>query len=162
MNILKYFSTGIRYIISSPFKIVKYFCIGIKSIFLTLPLTIIYKITKKEKKLSNIILLLSLSTYLLCIFILTRWYVQNERTKKFTQSITNQEVIEERIMLSLRTKQGVSIKNLNFLGYDILSQKKKELLFLKNNGFSDRFKLTISRGKGVIRQNGVEINVHNK
>lgn len=53
------------------------------------------------------------------------------------ETLTNQEVIEERIMLGLRTKQGVSIKNLNFLGYDILSQKKKELMFLKNNGFID-------------------------
>lgn len=40
---------------------------------------------------------LSIVTYLISIFILTRWYVQNERTKYFTESlnILNQEDISE-------------------------------------------------------------------
>lgn len=54
-----------------------------------------------EKKLiPTIILILSITTYLISIFVLTRWYVQNERTKNFTKDITstpllNQEDITE-------------------------------------------------------------------
>jgi len=93
MKIVKYYKTGINSIIKFPFNFAKYFIIGIKSIFLSLPLSIIYKFKKTEKKLSNILLFISFSTYLICIFTLTRWYVQNERTKKFSESMNNQEII---------------------------------------------------------------------
>lgn len=92
MNLIKLYKTGFIFIITLPIKIIKYFLIGLKTLLLTFPMSLIYKFTKKEKKLPIIIIGLSLSTYLLCIFILTRWYVQNERTKKFTESMDNQEI----------------------------------------------------------------------
>ena len=38
------------------------------------------------------IITLSLITYLLSIFILTRWFVQNERSKKFTDSLNSSSI----------------------------------------------------------------------
>lgn len=93
MKIFNYFITGIKSIVTFPFTFIKYFILGIKSLFLTLPLFIFYKFSKTKKKLSKIILTISLCTYLLSIFILTRWYVQNERTKKFSNSITTNEIL---------------------------------------------------------------------
>ena len=104
MNLIRYFKLGIIFIIRSPFKFIKYFLIGIKSLIITFPITITKKkinILKKEKSpnkiLSLAIIILSFSTYLICIFILTRWYVQTERNKKFTNSLTEQIslIIEE-------------------------------------------------------------------
>lgn len=94
MNILDFFKNILINIIKIPKSLKKYFLIGFKSIFFSFPLQIFNKITKKEKKIPHIILILSITTYLLCIFILTRWYVQTERTKKFSNSIINQELIE--------------------------------------------------------------------
>lgn len=93
MKVLKYYQTGITSIITFPFKFAKYILIGIKYILFSIPLTLIYNLTKSNKKIPNIILLISLTSYLLCIFLLSKWYVQNERTKKFTESISNQEII---------------------------------------------------------------------
>ena len=93
MNIFKYFIVGFKSIITFPFYFTKYFFIGIKTLFLSLPIYIINKFSKTTKKFSKIILALSLCTYLLSIFILTKWYVQNERTKKFSTWVKNQEVI---------------------------------------------------------------------
>lgn len=76
-----------------PLNLFKYIYIGIKSMFFSFPLFLISKITKKEKKSSNIIILISLTTYLICIFILTQWYVQNERTKKFNNYVIDQNTI---------------------------------------------------------------------
>lgn len=74
-----------------PFNyFIKYLFIGIKSVFLSFPIFLITKITKKENKIPNIIIAISLLTYLICVFSLTRWYVQNERTKKFSQSLINE------------------------------------------------------------------------
>jgi len=92
MNIFKYFSVGFKSIITFPFYFIKYFFIGIKILFLSLPIYIINKFSKTPKKISKLILTISLCTYLLSIFILTRWYVQNERTKKFSTWIKNQEI----------------------------------------------------------------------
>ena len=76
-----------------PLSFFKYFYIGTKSLFFSFPLYLTSKITKKEKKSFNIIILISLTTYLICIFILTQWYVQNERAKKFNNYVTNQNTI---------------------------------------------------------------------
>lgn len=43
------------------------------------------------------------------------------------EKLTNSEKIEELIMLSLRTKYGVSIKELKKLGYDILQEKSETI-----------------------------------
>ena len=92
MKLIKYYKTSLNSIIKFPFLFTKYFLIGLKNIFLTLPKLLIYKFKKTPQKTSKIILFLSLTTYLICIFIITRWYVQNERTKKFTTSMTNNEI----------------------------------------------------------------------
>ena len=83
----------LNYLIHIPINFVKYFLIGLKSITITFPLFLINKFKKSKKKIPNTILFLSIISYLLCIFILTRWFVQNERTKNFTNSITNQETL---------------------------------------------------------------------
>ena len=41
----------------------------------------------ENKIIPTIIITLSITTYLICIFILSRWYVQNERNKKFAESL---------------------------------------------------------------------------
>lgn len=49
-----------------------------------------------NKIIPIIITTLSITTYLLSIFIITRWYVQTERNKKFTQSLKETtEIIEQ-------------------------------------------------------------------
>ena len=65
---------------------------------------------KIEKKIiPTIIITLSLITYLICIFILSRWYVQNERNKKFSKSILEStEKIEKK-----EEKFNEEYKNLN-------------------------------------------------
>lgn len=114
MKLLKYFITGTITIIKSPFLFIKYFFIGLISIITIIPYYLITGLkflfnkqnkTKSEKDLEKkliptIILILSITTYLISVFILTRWYVQNERTKKFTKDlnstpIVNQEDINE-------------------------------------------------------------------
>lgn len=113
MKLLKYFLIGLKSIITFPKKFLKYFFIGLIEIITLIPKYIIKglsflikrkNITEKEKKMEQkfiptIIIILSITTYLLTIFILTRWYVQNERSKNFTNDldldITNQEQLEE-------------------------------------------------------------------
>ena len=62
--------------------------------------------------------------------------------------LSNQEKIEERIMLGLRTKFGVSIETLQKLGYDITKSKKNELYMLKSNNF-----ITINDNKIMVNKN---------
>lgn len=52
---------------------------------------------KLEKKIIPIIIItLSLTTYLLSIFIITRWYVQNERNKKLSENLNETtEIIKQ-------------------------------------------------------------------
>lgn len=85
---IKYYIIGIKTIIIAP---IKYVLLGIKSILISFPIFVISKFTKSKRKIPNLILSLSIITYLLCIFILTRWYVQNERLKKFANSMGQQE-----------------------------------------------------------------------
>ena len=113
MNILYYFVIGIKSIIKAQFYLFKYFLIGSISIISIFPYYIMTglkflsspKKTNKEhknieKKLIPItILTLSIITYLISIFILSRWFVQNQRTKNFTNSfiipiITEEEIIQ--------------------------------------------------------------------
>ena len=83
----------------------KYFIIGIQCILSK----------EKRKKLyfdKSIIQItitsLSLITYLIAVFILTRWYVQNERIKKFSNSLNEQTItitnIEENIETETNTE----------------------------------------------------------
>ena len=71
-------------IIKTIIKIPKYLILGIQCLFSE----------EKQKELGiekkiipTIIVTLSLITYLISIFILSRWYVQNERNKKFGESL---------------------------------------------------------------------------
>lgn len=103
MKILNYFITGIKSITIFPFIFLKYFFIGSITIISILPYYIItglkFLFTQKhsnketikiEKKIIPItILTLSITTYLLSVFILTRWFTQSQRSKKFTDSFTN-------------------------------------------------------------------------
>lgn len=111
MYILKYLIIGIKTIIILPFQLIKYFLIGFWTIisiaprFIKIGLTILLSkkqenkdFIKIEKKIIPItILTLSITTYLLSIFILTRWFVQNQRTKNFTNSFTNTTIVEPQI-----------------------------------------------------------------
>lgn len=116
MILIKYFITGLITVIKSPFLFTKYFLIGLFTIITIIPRYVLIglkflfgknKPNENTKEIENklipiTILTLSITTYLISIFILTRWYVQNERSKKFTDSITsttnilnNDEITEE-------------------------------------------------------------------
>lgn len=111
MNIIKYFFTGAIAIIKFPFFFIKYFFIGLITIIAIFPYYIItglkFFFSKKEKynnpqtksiekKIIPItILTLSVITYLISVFILTRWYVQNERTKNFTNDLQSTPIINK-------------------------------------------------------------------
>lgn len=115
MKLIKYFITGLFTVIKFPFLFIKYFLIGLFTIITIFPKHIIigFKFlfrknnvnSKKNKEIENkfipiTILILSITTYLICIFIISRWYVQNQRTKNFTNSlnastITNKEDITD-------------------------------------------------------------------
>lgn len=111
MKLIHYLFIGIIFITKLPYYCIKYTIIGLITIISIIPKYIIdgikfifgKKNTSKEvKKLEKnfipiIITTLSIATYLISIFILTRWYVQNERSKNFTNSInqTKEEIKED-------------------------------------------------------------------
>lgn len=110
MKLVHYLFLGIIFTIKLPYYCIKYAIIGLITSISIIPKYIILGIkfifrknnTYAEKKLENnfipiIITTLSITTYLISIFILTRWYVQNERSKKFTNSIniTKEEIKED-------------------------------------------------------------------
>ncbi len=102
MKLIHYFFNGTIFLIKLPFLCIKYFIIGLITIISIIPHYIIiglkYLLNKDEysknnpDKLENkiipiTIISLSLITYFISIFLLTRWYVQNERTKNFSNSL---------------------------------------------------------------------------
>lgn len=52
---------------------------------------------------------------------------------KKMENLINAQIIEENIMLSLRTKSGINLKLLKNLGFDILKEKANEINFLAKN-----------------------------
>lgn len=110
MKLLKYILIGTIAVIKFPFLFIKYFFIGLITIISIFPYYTITgikflfskkaynnnpEIKKIEKKFIPItILTLSIITYLISIFILTRWYVQNERTKNFTNGLSSKPIID--------------------------------------------------------------------
>ena len=77
-------------IINKIFTFPKYFFIGIKFIFSDKK----QKELKMEDKIIPIIIsTLSIITYLICIFLLTRWYVQNNRNQKFAKQLNEETSI---------------------------------------------------------------------
>lgn len=85
IKIIKYFFIGLISIIGYfPY----YTMVGIKFIFSKKNTNA--ELKKIEKKIIPItILTLSITTYLISIFILTRWFVQNERSKNSTENLAN-------------------------------------------------------------------------
>lgn len=89
ISFIKYFFIGLANIITI---IPKYFIIGIMTIFGKRKKE---KVSKENKKLSFAILCLSLSVYLVCVFIISRWYVQGLKIKYLSHDIINStEIIE--------------------------------------------------------------------
>ena len=101
---IKYFIIGLIATLKFPIYAIKLFIKGIITVLTIIPKYILigikYITEKKDPNQQNqnvldksflptITITLSLITYFLSIFILTRWYVQNERNKKFTDSLTN-------------------------------------------------------------------------
>ena len=112
MILIKYLITGITTIIKFPFLFTKYFLIGLYTIITIIPHYVItgfkFLFQKQDKKNNNnisqniekkfipiTILTLSIVTYLISIFIITRWFVQNERTKNFTNSLNNTPIMNQ-------------------------------------------------------------------
>lgn len=106
MKIIHYFLTGFIFLLKSPFYCTKYFLIGFTTIITIIPKYILigikYLFGKKQQEKEDVlenkfipitIITLSLATYLISVFILTRWFVQNERTKKFADSLNNSSMI---------------------------------------------------------------------
>lgn len=106
MKSIKYFFTGIKSIINFIITSIKYIFIGIfKTIrnlitYITTGIKFIFSKKENNKKIEKkfipvIILTLSVATYLISIFILTRWYVQSERTKYTTNKLQNTPITED-------------------------------------------------------------------
>lgn len=88
LNIIKYFLIGLYYAVT---LIPRYFIVGIKIIFGKRK-----KESKESKKISFAIAILSFAVYLVCVFLVSRWYVQGLKIKYLTQTILeNTEKIEE-------------------------------------------------------------------
>ncbi len=80
----------IKKIITFP----KYFIIGITFLFDGKKQK---ELKMEEKVIPIIISTLSIITYLICIFLLTRWFVQSNRNQKFAEELSNEtELISEK------------------------------------------------------------------
>lgn len=112
MNIFKYIFIGSISIIKFTILFIKSFFIGLITIMSIFPYYIIkglkFIFSKKdtnnnhqiEKKFIPItITSLSVITYLICVFILTRWYVQNERSKNFTSDFSNNMITNNEFLI---------------------------------------------------------------
>ncbi len=107
MDIFKYFYTGIKSISIGTIKILWYFVYGIYNVITIFPKYFIYGIKtifgKKDnkkrihnKKVSFIMMGLSVLVYLICVFYISRWYVQGLKIKYLTDDIiSSTEIIEE-------------------------------------------------------------------
>jgi len=99
MNIITHFFSGLQSIIKFTFNSLKYLFTSLINLIILIPKYIITGLKYLFKKNKNqpdaldnkfipiIITTLSIITYLICVFILTRWYVQSERTKNFTNNL---------------------------------------------------------------------------
>jgi len=108
MYFFRIFFLGIISILKGIVSFFKYFFIGLVNVITFVPryfvigIMVIFgkkkreKTSKENKKLSFAILCLSLSVYLVCVFIISRWYVQGLKIKYLSQDIINStEIIEE-------------------------------------------------------------------
>ena len=108
MEFFKYLYLGIMFILNAIISIIKYFFIGLFNVIIFIPKYFVIgimfifgkkkkeKISNENKKLSFAILCLSLGVYLVCVFIISRWYVQGLKIKYLSQDIINStEIIEK-------------------------------------------------------------------
>lgn len=108
MYFFKIFYLGIISILKGTLSLFKYFFIGLYNVIIFIPkyfvigIMVIFGKKKKEKspkenkQLSFAILGLSLSVYLVCVFLISRWYVQGLKIEYLSQDIINStEIIEE-------------------------------------------------------------------
>lgn len=165
MKLIHYLFLGIIFTIKLPYYCIKYAIIGLITSISIIPKYIILGIkfifrknnTSAEKKLENnfipiIITTLSITTYLISIFILTRWYVQNERSKKFTNSIsiTKEEIKEDTPNqyqdLTNNVKQEETIVDSNYINTNFIS--------VNLNYYTSKNNETV----GWIQVNGTNIN----
>ena len=108
MNFFNFFILGIRSIFINFIKLLRFFIIGLINIIIFIPkyfiLGIKYIFDKKEKRVKNkdskklswAIIGTSLSVYLICVFLFSRWYVQGLKIKYLSEQIINStEMIEK-------------------------------------------------------------------
>lgn len=109
MAFFSYFILGIKSIFLYTIKFIKYFLIGLFNIVIFIPkyfiIGISFIFSKKKratiknsenKKLSWEIIGTSLSVYLICVFLFSRWYVQGLKIKYLSEQIINStEIIEK-------------------------------------------------------------------
>lgn len=164
MNPFKYIILGIKTIIIIIFSLIKYLLIGLVTALTIIPKYIVLGIRclfdekmQKELKLEDkiiptIIITLSITTYLLSIFILTRWYVQNERNKKFdesliqqTEEISGSEQSDENYITPKSYKNYESSdypSDLNFLSVNLdyyIAQNSETVAFIQVNGTNIKY-----------------------
>ncbi len=108
MYFFKIFFLGVISILKGIIRFFKYFFIGLYNVIIFIPryfiigIMVIFGKKKKEKssaenkKMSFAILGLSLSVYLVCVFLISRWYVQGLKIEYLSNDIINStEIIEE-------------------------------------------------------------------
>ena len=108
MYFFRIFFLGITSILKGIIRFFKYFFIGLYNVIIFIPkyfvigIMVIFRKKKKEKstpqnkKLSFAILFLSLSVYLVCVFLISRWYVQGLKIEYLSNDILNStEIIEK-------------------------------------------------------------------
>ena len=129
-------------ILTQIISIPKYIFLGIQCLFSV----------EKQKELNidkkiipTIIVTLTVITYLISIFILSRWYVQNQRNKKFSEGLKNdtslieekEKFIEEYKNLDIITHEGNYPSNLDFLNINLskyLHQNTETVAWIQVNG----------------------------
>lgn len=128
--IMKYLILGIKTCIKFILSFIYHFFYGLIITLTIIPRYLIIgiqclfseekqkELKMKDKIIPTIIITLSLITYLISIFILTRWYVQNERNKKFAKSLTESTTIisknEPENNINTGTNKELTKKNITY------------------------------------------------
>lgn len=109
MYFFKIFILGIKTVFNCFISFVNYFLIGLVNIITIIPRCIIYiimviigkrektKLSYESRILSFTIICLCLSVYLICVFFVSRWYVQGLKIKYLSQDIINSTEIIEKV-----------------------------------------------------------------
>lgn len=157
--IIKYPIIGLKICIIFIFSFIYHFFYGLFTIITIIPKLIIIgiqcifnkakiqEIKKENKIISTIILSLSIISYLICVFILTRWFVQSERNKHFSDSLN--EITEQ---LETQDEEGNINNNLT----KATGSYQSDLNYLNVN--LDSYIKINSETVAWIRVNGTNIN----